>query len=475
MRVVRYVGETQCNAEEYREIISSAGNAAIIDTLSAMPNVTLSFTCDGKPLQVDFNDMVNDFLALSVVTYIADELNSRASTDDRWTRDFSAVIPMHDPTAWENHAQALGSVLRVLTGDNYSFSWPARSALPPSARHRTQMPTGFDTVCLFSGGLDSLCGAYQLLSERRRVLLVGHQAEGVTSSAQMELANALRSLFPDSVSFIQCRVARSPRLSPTFPLPPKSENSHRIRSFLFLGLGVAIAAAAGISEVVIPENGLIALNPPLQVSRVGSLSTRTAHPAFLFGYSALLSDLGIYRGRLWNPFIFDSKTDMMEDAEDALRRLALRSVSCSHANDVRWILPADAPHLDSSSGDRARHCGYCIPCIYRRVALLSIGADDRKHYVVDVFRDLPRLSVTKQSDFRALAAFASSVVAADETKRQMMVLSHGHFAPEVGGQIGTRSVTDYSIWSDMLLRWSQSFLNRLPSVCSEETLSVISL
>ena len=60
------------------------------------------------------------------------------------------------------------------------------------------------------------------------------------------------------------------------------ENTTRSRSFLFISFGVfAVSGVKGVNELKIPENGLIALNVPLDNLRVGSHSTRTTHPFYL--------------------------------------------------------------------------------------------------------------------------------------------------------------------------------------------------
>lgn len=51
----------------------------------------------------------------------------------------------------------------------------------------------------------------------------------------------------------------------------------------------------------VPENGLIALNVPLDPLRLGALSTRTTHPFYMARWNDLLSALGI-PGRLENPY-----------------------------------------------------------------------------------------------------------------------------------------------------------------------------
>src|SRR5207245_2433395 len=159
--------------------------------------------------------------------------------------------------------------------------------------------------------IDSLLGAYRLLYAEKRVLLVGHQAEGITASAQTRLFRWLKERFKKNVDFLQCRVARAQRSDPKHPLGDKVEESHRPRSFLFLALATAAARAAQVRHIEIPENGLIALNPPLGTSRLGTVSTRTAHPAFLKGFSSLLKKADIFDGEIRNPFLYLSKTDMV--------------------------------------------------------------------------------------------------------------------------------------------------------------------
>src|SRR3546814_14385827 len=62
----------------------------------------------------------------------------------------------------------------------------------------------------------------------------------------------------------------------------ETENTQRGRSFLFYSLATLAASAIdGRTTVDIPENGLIALNVPLDPLRFGALSTRPAHPHFI--------------------------------------------------------------------------------------------------------------------------------------------------------------------------------------------------
>jgi len=460
MRVLRFVGRRGCSAQSYSEALGDK-DAAVVDTLPGGANVTLMFRRDGKAVHIPLTAERRDLLDLAVSVYIADELEDRAASPDGWTRSFDVLYPVKDPNAWAGAESHLQRALSILSGDEWTFEWPARTALPKRPEHRVRLPRGFDVVCLFSGGIDSLLGAYGLLKQGRKVILVGHQADGITASTQKDLAAELRRMFPDSVSLIQCRVAHSLAATPRFSLPEKKEITHRVRSFLFLGLAVVVAAAARINEIFLAENGLIALNPPLQTSRMGSLTTRTAHPLFLTRFLDFVAKAGLYGGTLRNPFLYESKTDMLRKLPADLHPLALHSISCART----WTRTTK------------RHCGYCVPCLYRRVAMMEASLDRTKDYAFDVFRDVGtgKLSAHRQADFRALVQFAKRVSEASEDELEMLVFSHGVFSPAVGARIGPGSATDLSPWTAMLKRWAEDFVAKAMSLATRETAHIVGL
>jgi hypothetical protein len=288
--------------------------------------------------------------------------------------------------------------------------------------------------------MDSLLGAARLLAAGRRVLLVGHYADGVTSSAQRDLYALLQRKYPGQTSLLQVHVARSLKRNHRYSLPRKVEISHRSRSFLFLAAGTVAATGTGAAALYMPENGLIALNPPLGASRCGTLSTRTAHPRFIEQFNGVLRVLGL-NVAVENPFAHNSKTDMVQAIDDADIRAALqRSVSCAHAGNLRWESAADATH-----------CGYCVPCLYRRAAFLAAGMD-KTRYLKDVFTELPQLSADRARDFRLLVRFARATEHAREIDLIATVLRHGGFS---GGPHGE----EYIARATMLKRWATAFMD----------------
>lgn len=458
MQAVRFIGKK--GPAEYVTVLADPASA-VIDSLLPDPNVRIRFTINERPLHVAPDKSVRDFLDLAALTYVLDELEERELADDYWSRRFRVMFPVAEPDVWMTSNDALVRALATLTGDRFEFVWPVRGALPSLGRHRYGLPRDFDAVCLFSGGIDSLCGAYALLSEGKKVILVGHQADGATSAAQKRLYRHLQRRFPRAVYFVQCRVARTESSDQRYALPSKVEDTHRPRSLLFMALAVTVARSARIERIYMPENGLIALNPPLQMSRLGSLTTRTAHPQFLIQLLEFMRASGLYTGSLTNPFLFQSKTDMLREVDAALKPMLLESNSCARPSRYR--------------NHGVEHCGYCMPCIYRRVALMEAGLDRAADYAFDVFGKLSRLTPKKQADFRALVSFSSRVCKASPTALDLLVLAHGTFSPIEASTLGPSPASDLSPWSDMLLRWAQDFLDKVDTSASGATKKIVTV
>jgi hypothetical protein len=300
-----------------------------------------------------------DLLIVAAHVHAADTRISRTEeSQDSWTREIRLVVPVSDPARWRSAAATLESTLNFLTGDRWTVGFrarPRRFANIVDAPESTVSPV-FDTLSLFSGGLDSLIGAIDLLQAGRTPLLISHAGDAATAHAQTELLDSLQSAYPD------CTFERVPLwmvFETGLVTDVSREDSTRGRSFLFFAFGVL--AGTGLAHDFVlraPENGLIALNVPLDTLRLGSNSTRTTHPHYIANWNRLLSELGI-GGRIENPYWAMTKGEMTSACtnQQLLRSLVAESLSCS------------SPQKGRFQGLPTQNCGYCLPCLIRRAAL----------------------------------------------------------------------------------------------------------
>jgi len=178
-------------------------------------------------------------------------------------------------------------------------------------------------------------------------------------------------------------------------------------------MGSYAASRLGVNVLTMPENGMIALNPPLTPARRGSCSTRTAHPRFVAQFNSLLSEIGVDVS-VSNPYVAMTKGDMAKQClNGALLKLAAPdSVSCGKSGRFRAWFRTCPPG--------ARGCGCCVPCLYRRAAMFQIDADtepygkDVTNGEVDITPGRGRVYAT---DFRDLLTFITTPDDAASTGR----------------------------------------------------------
>jgi hypothetical protein len=304
-----------------------------------------------------------DLLHLAFAVFSADLRIPRKLFQDRWTRNLVVHLPVADPALWNELTPLLSRMLAFLSGDNWQFRIREGRPFSPPIPDRSKAPTVnriVNRVSLFSGGLDSLVGAIDLLEQGETIALVGHHGAGMTNQFQQNVLKTFRNSYaeraPEFMFWVQ---------------PPKrkkvGEPSMRSRSLLFLSLGLGVASAlAGGQPLVVAENGLISLNVALTNSRLGSLSTRTTHPFFLTLFREFVAKLGLVT-EIQTPYRLKTKGEMLAEVKSktVLDQTLKSSMSCSHTEAGRY--QGRTPGV---------HCGYCVPCIIRRAATASSGFQD---------------------------------------------------------------------------------------------------
>ena len=259
---------------------------------------------------------------------------------------------------------------------------PGGQPPPPIDAHLTDR----DCACLFSGGLDSLIGAIDLVHDGRWPLLVS-QASPKEGPAQSKLAEA--------IGLSQHRFEG--RASERWRQP--YEPSSRARSVLFIGYGAlaasTIAPQGASGELIVPENGLISINPPLTRRHIGSLSTRTTHPHFIASLQRVLDATGL-EVTINNPYGGRTKGEMLAAGRannPILDQIAASSYSCGKGKRLN------------------QHCGRCVPCLIRRASFHAAGLADATGYWAD------ELSENTSNEDVAAMRFAAASLAQKDVKR----------------------------------------------------------
>ena len=317
---------------------------------------------------------------------------------DGWTRNLHLRIPLENPGPWQPVRLLLEDALRFLSGDMWTLEFlpgGPRRPVPLRRGARTRLH-GHDGVCLFSGGLDSAIGVLDLLEAECRPILVSHSYRG-----DAEKQKWIWDKLPARVS----RFAANAH--PVSDLGYLNDVQMRTRSFNFLAYGTLVAAtlaqrglAAEPVDLIVPENGLIALNPPLTARRIGALSTRTTHPHFLALMQRMFNELGL-PVRIDNPYAERTKGEMLRRCADqaTLARITKETVSCG-----KW----------KRTG---KQCGKCVPCLIRRASFHAAGMQDPTSYDLNNQDLVAVLSREKHADDLMAMVVAAQRLASTDVAR----------------------------------------------------------
>lgn len=320
--------------------------------------------------------LYEDLFIIGLSVFAIDKRIPRKNTFDRWTRDLDVSIPVIEIQSWNNIKEKWESMLEFLTGDNWRITFRKSENIFSKRKRRSSRQIDISSctcVSLFSGGLDSFCGAIELLEKGESPCLLGHNEYPKLRKIQDNLCSMFCKEYPKQKSVFASFTANSRAPYGKDGKIIEGENTSRGRSLLFLCAAVTIAGIIGDNTpIYIPENGFIGLNIPLTNNRKGSCSTRTTHIHFLKAFNEILEMVGI-KHKVINIFAFESKKDIVQRVKDtkAFMRGAQYTISCSHPCLPRY----------KKEGDRTypKNCGYCYPCIIRKSSMLGLEQYDSKY------------------------------------------------------------------------------------------------
>ena len=312
----------------------------------------------GTPTSVEL-----DLLLIAASVFSVDRGTPRGERED-FARHLELSIPVINTGRLQPLANAIEDVLRFLSNDSWHIELRQHNGTAERFAEGNQEE---GQVLLFSGGLDSLAAAIEFRNPGPLVL-VSHITRGrQTRNVQERLAGMLTD---SGASLPHYQLFVSSRDVPGFD--HDVEGSQRTRSFMFLILAALVARRLDRRDLLmIAENGQLAIHLPLNTARIGAFSTHTAHPDFLHSMQNIISTALARTYRISNPYISLTKAEVVERVWTAMREAVPVTSSC-------W--------RNARLPEGVTHCGECVPCMIRRIAIETHG-DDPTPYARDSFAE----------------------------------------------------------------------------------------
>lgn len=338
----------------------------------------------------------------------------RAESQIRNRRTDPAILwtvnaPVRDPEFWqEEGGDLLASVLGFLNRASWEFTFSKRTAAP-DVTMKFSDDTKIEEIVLFSGGLDSLCGAGSRTRKSKSCRLVSqyHRQGGL----QIDLADRLGYAAP-----VQWRLAgRRGR-----------EGMNLLRSSMFLTLAAAVASTYGAKRIFQYENGILALAIPPSGNFI---PTRHAHPETHRRMEILFDRVFEDNFSIHNPFLSLTKREAVKRLEKVLGMR--EAAALIQKTETCWYV--SQPTVANKKKNNGQPCGVCTPCIVRATARPEEIANwkwsnskvEGKGYACDLRKSYVRIDERLGMTFRAYLEFVDIVLQAASPSEMV-----DQFAPE---------------------------------------------
>lgn len=360
----------------------------------------------GKSPSVAFS-----LLYISAIAYTIDRSVDRyIHSVDGWSREFDVDINLPEFEQFHPLEKTVNKMLSFLTGDYWNCHFVGTEQVHYCRYNNTNYFDGITQVNLFSGGMDSLIGAIDYMTDHPegKLFLASHYDNSMPGplSDQRELKGLFEKMYRGRYCSIDAVL-----IKPSY----SEELSCRSRSLMFLSIALVVASYANC-KIVVPENGSVSLNYPLSPSRRASCSTRTTHPVFLFYYREIIKALGLTT-EICNPYEKKTKGEMVQECSDKdyLLSIVEFSNSCGKRN----------MHQVMYDNHNASHCGHCMPCMYRKASL--IGELDKTSYGNRFITLFDKRGKKVAEDFFAMLNFLKKDLSREQIKRELRIAGMGRF------------------------------------------------
>ena len=311
----------------------------------------------------ELSSLEADLLLLASAVFAADRAYARGERESI-CRDFELSVPIVNQTRLYPLISPIERILHHLSNDAWKLEFRQESGTP-EGRFRTVNETG--RTLLFSGGLDSFAASIEFGKSPGSLQLVSHMTKNRINDASQKALYKILNSKGYKLKHYQCFI--SSRSGGVSDLQHDEENTQRTRSFLFLILGALMARRSGHKEIIyLAENGQMAIHLPLTQGRIGAFSTHTAHPEVLLNMQEFLSQVMNMKFQIVNPYVHRTKAEVVQ-------------VICGSAPEAIPI--ANSCWRNTRLPANVTHCGECIPCFIRLIAIEYNVTPDPTSYKCD--------------------------------------------------------------------------------------------
>jgi 7-cyano-7-deazaguanine synthase in queuosine biosynthesis len=391
---------------EYSFDFSPAGNVSgglqQRAALGEMPAFA-EYYVDDELLATPFGNMLPpvlaDWIDVAVAVYFADRFAVRRTRlggerqQYHWGRVIKLTVGVRVPEIWRRKevSESLTDLLGFMTGDRWEFEFVEYDGKRRRAEVSVQATlfplTGPTRVALYSGGLDSFAGVAQEIrtNQAHHFVLVSGVTNSRQQAGQRKQVKAIEEFVGRRAIHVTVPLRRSWR-----EVQRPEEWSQRGRGFLFLTLGGATALAINNHELFVFENGIGAINLPINGTQVGTYSSRAVNPVTLARMETFIQVLSGESFTIHNPFLFSTKGEMCTN-----------NCVASMASFIEETFSCDGFPVRAH---KRPQCGTCSSCVLRRISLLSAGLNKYdRGYLVDVFDETKPLNRDQQYVLRAMS------------------------------------------------------------------------
>ncbi|UJW58776.1 hypothetical protein HXZ66_15790 [Bacillus sp. A116_S68] len=303
-------------------------------------------------LSYEKDSKIIDLVTIMSSIYCADIHYEKIENNPRY---ISLTIPVFNENDWVDSLNDIADLVYWMSGDYINIEFIHNYYSPSSLK----LPLGYDfknEVTLFSGGLDSLTGAFYNYKNNIMSDYVGFINKPEEGNHQQNVGNFYKQIFKRA----EVILVKKPNLY-------KNTLTQYTRSLLYLSLAIAKAVENNSKIVRLYENGILSLNPELE----GRITTKTTHPKTLYLLNKILSKQDINVDIL-HPFLYSTKGERTKEMEESFLLTIKDTFTCGTGRSP----------LRNHKGQ----CGVCIPCLLRKISLASYDLekyDVTYHYNYD--------------------------------------------------------------------------------------------